>query len=145
MCPSVRSITITGASTLDEKEVERMVQQAEANAEADRQRREQIDTKNIADSTAYQAEKQLKDLGDKVPASDRTRVEGLIKELREAINQENTDRLKSLTNELQQALMQIGSAVYSQAAENTAGNGSTNTGSNSSDGDVIDADFVENR
>ena len=63
-----QSITITGASTLDEKEVERMVQQAESHAAEDRQRRSQIDTKNIADSNAYQAEKQLKDLGDKVPS-----------------------------------------------------------------------------
>ena len=136
-----QSITITGASTLDEKEVERMVQQAEAHAAEDRQRREQIDTKNIADSSAYQAEKQLKDLGDKVSATDKTRVEGLIKDLREAINQENYDRMKSLTNDLQQALMQIGSAVYSQAG------GSNRAGSSSggSSDDVIDADFVESK
>ena len=141
-----QSITITGASTLDEKEVERMVQQAESHAAEDRQRRSQIDTKNIADSNAYQAEKQLKDLGDKVPSGDRTRVEGLIKDLREAINQENYEGIKSLTDDLQQALMQIGSAVYSQAGASTATD-SSNAGS-SSDGssdDVIDADFVENK
>ena len=136
-----QSITITGASTLDEKEVERMVQQAESHAAEDRQRREQIDTKNMADSSAYQAEKQLRDLGDKVPAADRTRIEGLIKDLKEAIDRENYDRMKSSTNDLQQALMQVGSAVYSQSAS-VNGAGSSSDGSSD---DVIDADFVESK
>ena len=139
-----QSITISGASTLDEKEVEQMVKDAESNAEADRQRREKIDTKNNADSLAYQAEKQLNDFGDKVPASDKERVEGLVKDLREAIQQENYDRMKSLTSELQQALMQIGSSMYE--AGNGSANGSSANGSGTSsdsDGDeVIDADFV---
>jgi molecular chaperone DnaK len=139
-----QSITITGASTLDEKEVEKMVKDAERNAEADRKRREQIDTKNQADSLVYQAEKQLKDLGDKVSAADKSRVEGLIRELREAINQENSDRMKSLTNDLQQALMQVGSAVYAQAGGSTS-NASTSNGTSGSSDDVIDADFVESR
>ncbi len=128
-----QSISITGASTLDKRDVDNMVRDAQAHAEEDRQRREQIDTKNLADSLVYQAEKQIKDLGDKVSTSDRTRVEGLITNLREAMNQDNFDRMKSLTQELQQALMQIGSAVYAQA-------GGTTTGE-----DVIDADFVESK
>ncbi|RMF21857.1 MAG: molecular chaperone DnaK [Cyanobacteria bacterium J083] len=138
-----QSITITGASTLDEKEVERMVKDAEAHAEEDRKRREQIDTKNMAESLAYQAEKQLKDLGDKVPEADKTRVEGLIKDLREAVNQENYDRMKSLTEELQQALMQVGSAVYAQTEGGGTDTGSTDSGSGGDD--VIDADFVESK
>jgi molecular chaperone DnaK len=128
-----QSISITGASTLDKRDVDNMVRDAQAHAEEDRQRREQIDTKNLADSLVYQAEKQIRDLGDKVSSSDRTRVEGLISDLREAMNQDNFDRMKSLTQELQQALMQIGSAVYAQA-------GGTTTGE-----DVIDADFVESK
>lgn len=128
-----QSISITGASTLDKRDVDNMVRDAQAHAEEDRQRREQIDTKNLADSLVYQAEKQIRDLGDKVSTSDRTRVEGLITNLREAMNQDNFDRMKSLTQELQQALMQIGSAVYAQA-------GGTTTGE-----DVIDADFVESK
>jgi molecular chaperone DnaK len=128
-----QSISITGASTLDKRDVDNMVRDAQAHAEEDRQRREQIDTKNLADSLVYQAEKQIRDLGDKVSTSDRTRVEGLISDLREAMNQDNFDRMKSLTQELQQALMQIGSAVYAQA-------GGTTTGE-----DVIDADFVESK
>ncbi len=134
-----QSITITGASTLDKSEVERMVKEAERNAEEDRRRRERVDTKNTADSVAYQAEKQLKDLGDKVPAADRSRLEGLIRDLRGAMEREDYDRMKSLCNDIQQALMQIGSAVYSQAT-------STGTSSDGKGGeDVIDADFVENK
>jgi molecular chaperone DnaK len=132
-----QSISITGASTLDKRDVDRMVKEAQAHAEEDRRRREQIDTKNLADSLVYQAEKQLQDLGDKVSAGDRSRVEDLVKDLREAINQDNFDRIKSLSSELQQALMQVGSAVYAQAAQ---GNGSSATERGE---DVIDADFVE--
>ncbi|MFQ3629577.1 MAG: Hsp70 family protein, partial [Cyanobacteriota bacterium] len=139
-----QSITITGASTLDKSEVERMVKEAERNAEADRRRREQIDTKNIADSVAYQAEKQLKDLGDRVATADKTRLERMIQDLRTAIQQENYDRMKSLTNEIQQALMQIGNTVYAQAGSGTTSGGSASSGKPGDD-DVIDADFVEQR
>jgi molecular chaperone DnaK len=136
-----QSITITGASTLDKSDVERMVQDAERNAEEDRRRRDRVDTKNTADSVAYQAEKQLRDLGDKVPMADKSRLEGMIKDLREAIDRENYDRMKSLTNDVQQALMQIGSAVYSQAGSAST-NGGGSAGGNE---DVIDADFVEQK
>ncbi|HLO86797.1 MAG TPA: molecular chaperone DnaK [Nostocaceae cyanobacterium] len=132
-----QSISITGASTLDKQDVERMVREAQAHAEEDKRRREQIDSKNLADSLVYQAEKQLQDLGDKVSPADRSRVEGLVKDLQEAINQDNFDRIKSLTSELQQALMQVGSAVYAQAGR---GDGSSATERGE---DVIDADFVE--
>ncbi|MEH2105674.1 molecular chaperone DnaK [Nostoc sp.] len=138
-----QSISITGASTLDKSEVERMVKEAERNAEEDRRRREQIDTKNMADSVAYQAEKQLQDLGDKVPPADKSRVEGFIRDLRQAIEQNNIDRMKSLTNEIQQALMQIGTAVYSQASASP--NGGTSTDRQGGGEDVIDADFVEQK
>lgn len=137
-----QSISITGASTLDKRDVERMVKDAQTHAEEDKKRREQIDTKNLADSLVYQAEKQLRDLGDKVSASDRSRVEGLTADLREAINQDNFDRIKSLTNELQQALMQVGSAVYAQAGSSAGGE--QQAGSQRND-DVIDADFVDNK
>ena len=137
-----QSITITGASTLDDKEVERMVQEAEHYAVEDKKHREQIDTVNMADSTAYQAEKQLKDLGDKVPVASKSRVEGLVKELRSALAQSNYEGMKSLSKELQQALMEVGSAVYAQAGSPRG----PQTGTYNTDGgekDVIDADFVE--
>jgi molecular chaperone DnaK len=136
-----QSITITGASTLDESEVERMVKDAETNASADKERRDQIDTKNMADSLAYQAEKQLQDFGDKVAASDKSRVEGLISQLREAIQQENVESMKSLSTEVQQALMQMGNAMYANAGGNTTQSATDNPASGNDD--VIDADFVD--
>jgi molecular chaperone DnaK len=145
-----QSISITGASTLPKDEVERMVNEAESNATADKERREKIDRKNQADSLAYQAEKQLSELGDKVPAADRTKVEGLIKDLRDAVQQEDDERIKTLTPELQQALYTIGTNIYQQQGDGSSDGGSTSgtgdSGSTSSTGgsdDVIDAEFSE--
>lgn len=149
-----QSISITGASTLPADEVERMVKEAEANAAADKERREKIDMKNQADTLAYQAEKQLKEFGDKVPAADKTKVEGLIKNLRDAVTKEDFDQIKSLTTELQQALYQIGASMYQQAGgqapgsnAGAAGAGSQAPGGSSSGGDddVIDAEFSETK
>jgi molecular chaperone DnaK len=142
-----QSISITGASTLDKRDVERMVRDAEAHSAEDKRRREQIDAKNIGDSLAYQAEKQLRDLGDQVSADDRDRVEKLVQDLRTAINQDNFDRIKSLTAELQQALMQVGSAVYAKAGSPN-GNGQKGDGQGAGSDrteDVIDADFVDSK
>jgi molecular chaperone DnaK len=137
-----QSITITGASTLDKSDVERMVRDAETHAAADRRRREQIDTKNNADALAYQAEKQLQDLNGKVSDADKNRAQALIHSLREAIDREDYDRMSVLTQDLQQALMQIGSSVYAHAnATSTPDSAPQSTTSGNSD-DVIDADFL---
>jgi len=135
-----QSITITGASTLDEREVERLVREAEANAEADRQRRKRVDAKNLADSLVYQAEKQLQDLGDKIPASDRDRLQQLIQDLRAAIGKDAHERIESLSEQLQQALLQVGNAVYTSAGTASAQPSAANS---SAGDDVIDADFVD--
>ncbi len=142
-----QSIKITGASTLDKGEVERMVQEAERNAASDRQRREQVDTKNTADTLAYQAEKQLADLNGQVPAAEKSRVEDLVKNLRSAIDREDYDQMKSLTNDLQQALMQVGQAIYANANGASASGAAPNPGDSNASGnnDVIDADFVESK
>ncbi|HIK26504.1 MAG: molecular chaperone DnaK [Oscillatoriaceae bacterium SKW80] len=143
-----QSITITGASTLPKEEVERMVKEAERNAQADRERRERIDAKNQADSLTYQAEKQMKELGDKVPAAEKTKVEGLIKDLRDAISKDDFDRIKTLTPELQQALYAIGSTIYQQAGSSSNGGtagGSTGSSQSSGGDDVIDAEFSETK
>ena len=145
-----QSISITGASTLDKSEVERMVKQAEQNAATDNERREKVDRKNQADTLAYQAEKQIADLGDKVPDADKSKVEGLVKDLRDAVSQEDDERIKTLMPELQQTLYSIGTNLYQQ------GGGDTNAGGPSPDGssapgastgseDVIDADFTETK
>jgi len=144
-----QSISITGASTLPSDEVDRMVREAEQNAAADQERREKIEAKNQADTLAYQAEKQINELGDKVPATEKEKVEGMIKDLREAVSKEDHDRIKTLTTELQQALYAISSNLYQQAggapeAPTGDGAGASDT-SSSSDNDVIDAEFSETK
>ncbi|AFZ35961.1 Chaperone protein dnaK [Stanieria cyanosphaera PCC 7437] len=146
-----QSISITGASTLPDDEVDRMVREAESNAAADQERREKIDRKNQADSLVYQAEKQLTELGDKVPAADKTKAEGLIKDLREAVNSENDEKIKTLMPELQQTLYSIGSNIYQQAggataSEGTPGDAGASSSSSGEGGDdVIDAEFSETK
>jgi molecular chaperone DnaK len=142
----VQSIQISGASTLDKSEVERMVEDAKRNADSDRQRREQVDTKNNAETLVYQAEKQLQDLNGQVPAADKSRVEELITTLRESVTREDYDQMKTLTNELQQALMQVGQAIYANAnaASDNAAEGAAE-GSTANTDDVIDADFVNSK
>ena len=149
-----QSISITGASTLPDDEVDRMVQEAEANANADKERREKIDRKNQADSLVYQAEKQINELGDKVPADDKTKAEGLIKDLKEAVAAEDDEKIQTLTPELQQVLYSIGSNMYQQAGADAAPDADAGTpggeapsdsgGSTTGGDDVIDAEFSEN-
>jgi len=93
-----QSISITGASTLPQNEVERMVNEAESNASVDKERREHIERKNQADSLVYQAEKQLAELGDKVPPSEKNKAQALIKDLKEAIAQDEVRSKPSYRN-----------------------------------------------
>jgi len=137
-----QSITISGASTLNQADVERMVRDGETHAEEDRRRRDQIDTKNNADSLVYQSEKQLEDLDGQVSDADQERAVSLIGNLRSAIGQENYDQMRSLTTDLKQALMQIGSAVYAKAGANPSNPHPASPPSGNSEDDVIDADFV---
>ncbi len=144
-----QSISITGASTLPDDEVQRMVREAEQNAATDKERRERIERKNQADTLCYQAEKQLKEFGDKVPEADKTKIEGMIAELREAISKEDDEKIKTLPTDLQQALFAVGSSIYQQAGGAapedggpSAGGGSTPPGGGD---DVIDADFTESK
>ncbi|XP_058189825.1 stromal 70 kDa heat shock-related protein, chloroplastic-like [Rhododendron vialii] len=149
-----QDITITGASTLPKDEVERMVKEAERFAKEDKEKREAIDTKNRADSVVYQTEKQLKELGDKVPASVKEKVEAKLKELKDAIARGLTQAIKDAMASLNQVVMELGQSVYSQSGVPGAGPtpGGADTGPTRStgksadgDGDVIDADFTESR
>ena len=130
-----QSITITGASTLSESEVDRMVKDAEANADSDQHKREAIDTKNQAESLIYQAEKQVEELGEKVSPEAKTKVELVLTELKEAVASDDTQRIKERVEGLQTALMEMGAAVYSGEEEPST--------TSSRDGDVIDAEFVD--
>ena len=141
-----QSISITGASTLPQNEVERMVNEAESNAATDKERRERIERKNQADSLVYQAEKQLEELGDKVPPSEKNKAQGLIKDLKEAIAQDDDGKIKTILPELQQALYAIGSSMYQQGVPSNPPGGNDDNGPSGGAGggdDVIDAEFSD--
>ncbi|MCP9781948.1 molecular chaperone DnaK [Cyanobium sp. WKJ7-Wakatipu] len=147
-----QSISITGASTLSDNEVEKMVKDAESNAATDKEKREKIDLKNQAETLVYQSEKQLGELGDKVGAEDKAKVESSSAKLKEAIAKEDFDTMKSELETLQQALYAAGAAVYQQAAGAEAGgaapggNGAgADAASSASSDDVIDAEFTESK
>lgn len=149
-----QDIKITGASTLNKDDVERMVQEAERNAEQDKKSREVIDLKNQSDSMIYQAEKQLKELSDKVPADLKSRVEAKVADLREAASTEDVNRMKQAQEALQQEIMQIGQAIYGSGgagadpSQPASGAGGTSPGAGKSggdDADVIDADFSDSQ
>ncbi len=144
-----QSISITGASTLSDTEVDKMVRDAETNASADKEKREKIDLKNQAETLVYQAEKQLGELGDKVGAEDKAKVESSSAKLKQAIGSEDFDTMKSELETLQQALYAAGAAVYQNAAAADGaaapgGNGSS-AGAGSATDDVIDAEFSESK
>ncbi|MBP1468734.1 molecular chaperone DnaK [Candidatus Chloroploca sp. M-50] len=109
-------ITITASTNLGKDDVERMVREAEVHAAEDKARREMVELKNQADTLAYQGEKTLADLGDKVDTIERGRIEGMIKDLRDAIAQEDRERMQSLMNELQPAIFQLSQNAYSEGA-----------------------------
>jgi molecular chaperone DnaK len=109
-------ITITASTNLNKDEVERMVREAQSHAAEDKARRETVELKNQADSLAYQSEKSLADLGDKVDGIEKGRVEGLIKDLRDAVAQEDKGRMESLMNELQQAMYKLSQSAYGDGA-----------------------------
>jgi molecular chaperone DnaK len=144
-----QSISITGASTLSDNEVDKMVKDAESNASVDKDKREKIDLKNQAETLVYQTEKQLGELGDKVDASAKTKVEEKSKALKEATSKEDYESMKKLLEELQQELYAIGSSVYQQPGNQPPASGSPDSNESSndkgSDDDVIDADFTETK
>merc|ERR1712087_690361 len=115
-----QSITITGASTLDKNEVDRMVEEAEANAAADSEKKEKTDLKNDSDSLCYQAKKQLETLKSQIDSDTTSKIEALIKELEETVQKEDYSSMKEKRDELQAELISVGEKVYKQN-ENTDG------------------------
>ena len=138
-----QSISITGASTLSENEVEKMVKDAEANAAVDKEKRERIDLKN-------QAETQLGALGDKVSGADKAKVEEASGKLKQAVAKDDFTTIKSELETLQQALYAAGAAVYQNAgapagAPGGNGNGAAGSTASATGDDVIDAEFTESK
>src|SRR5512141_691491 len=139
-------ITITASSGLSDAEVEKMRQDAETHADEDRKRKELIEVRNNADNTAYAAEKELKDFGDKVPSELKSEIEAKISDVREKAKSDDPAAIKSATEALGQLIQKIGAAVYQQAEPQTgaptgepgpdAGQSSSNPGPDVVDGEV---------
>src|SRR5512136_1381331 len=116
-----QQIKITASTNLSKQDVERMVQEAQRNSADDNRRREVIQARNEADTIIYQAEKSLRDLGDKVAPADRASVETKITELKSAMSGENIQQIRSLIGELQQTTMSIGQSLYQKYDGGSAG------------------------
>jgi molecular chaperone DnaK len=144
-----QNITITASSGLNEKEVERMRKEAEAHAEEDRHRKELIEARNAADNSAYGAEKVLKDLGEKVPADLKTKVDEQVSKVRQVMNNEDTDSIRKETDALNEIVQQIGASAYQQQPdqEQAPPEGDTGSGPEQAPGseeggeDVVDGEF----
>ena len=133
------NITIQASGGLDDNEIERMVKEAEDNAEADKEKREAIDVRNQAESMIHGAEKSLTDLGDKADPSAKTEVENAIGEVKTSLEGEDISTIKDKTSALSAVMMKMGEAAYKANQENSE---ETDT-SNENKEDVVDADFEE--
>jgi molecular chaperone DnaK len=143
----IQSMTITGQSTLDKKDIDQMIRDAEAHAEDDRKRREEAEVRNNADSLVYQMEKVLRDNGDKVDAAEKATVETPLAELKTALAGNDMDAIRAAHEKLMTASQAFSQKLYESAArdENAAGtsaSGQTGNGA-SSDDDIVDAEIVE--
>ena len=140
------NITIQASGGLDDNEIERMVKEAEDNAEADKEKREAIDTRNQAESMIHGAEKSLSDLGDKAEDNAKKEVEDAIAELKTALEGEDISIIKEKTSSLSAVMMKMGEAAYKTNEANNADNADNadNAGdTGESKEDVVDADFEE--
>jgi len=141
-----QQITITATTNLSKEEVERLVQEAKRHEAEDRRRKELIEARNTADALIYQMEKTLRDLGGKVSASDRGRVEQVIEELKQAKEGDDAARIRQLIEQLQQASYAIGQQMYAQqqaAGEPQAGYSAGPPPSPSGGEDVVEGEFQE--
>src|SRR5262245_4252030 len=139
-----QKIEIKGGSGLDESEVEQMIKDAESHAEEDRAQRELAEARNIAENAAYQAEKQLGELGDKVDASAKEEIENAIKDVRDSLTSEDAAEIRSRSDALQAAFQKVSEQIYAQAAEQQAAastDGSSQNGAG--DEEVVDAEVVD--
>jgi molecular chaperone DnaK len=134
-------ITVTGSTKLSEEEIEKMVAEAEKHAEEDRKKKELAEARNNADNLAYQVEKSLKEVGDKVSAQDKEAVEKKLAEVKEALKGDDAARIKQLTEELMEVSRKIGEAVYqTQQSQAQAG---TESKAESGEEEVVEAEVVD--
>ena len=138
------NITIQASGGLDESEIERMVKEAEENADADKEKREAIDTRNQAESMIHGAEKSLTDLGDKADADAKNEVEQAITDLKTSLEGEDISAIKEKTSALSAIMMKMGEAAYKASEQNNSTDSEEKeTSSNENKEDVVDADFEE--
>ena len=138
-----QKITISGSTQLSKEEIDRMVADAQSHSEEDRRRREEVEARNSADSLAYQVERQIQELGERVPLNEKARAEQLISQIRELVqnNSSDTTRLRQLTSDLQQVAYGLSSSGSGgQGPESGRSSGPQPGGG---DDEVIDAEFKE--
>jgi molecular chaperone DnaK len=146
-----QQITISGSTSLDKGDIDKMVKDAESHATEDKTRREEVETRNQADGLAYQVERQLTELGEKVPTNEKARCEQLIGEIRQTIKDNgDVSKLKGLTSDLQQAAHALSTAAYQQAAHAGQAAGAQGAAQGpppeaDQGEDVIDAEFEEHK
>ena len=140
-----QKVTITSGTNLSEEEIERKVKEAEMNAEADKAKKDKIEAVNQADSTIYQTEKTLNELGDKVNADDKSAIEAAVASLKEVKDKESAtaEEIKSAIDEVMNKFHKISEQMYQQAQAEQAAQGGEQAEQTQSNDDVVDADFKE--
>ena len=143
-----QQIKIQASGGLSDEEIDKMVKDAEANAETDKKKREEVDVKNQADSLVFQVEKNIKEHGDKISPEDKSKIESDLKDLKEALEKNEIETIKQKTQDLTQSSMKMGEAMYKDQQSSEAPGAEQpkqedNTSETKSDDDVIDADYEE--
>ncbi len=137
-----QKVTITASTNLSKTDVEDMVQESKRHEAEDRKFKELIDARNTGDSIAYQTEKAMKELGDKVPAADIEKIEESITRLREALKTDDADEIKKRTEEVQQASYALSQQMYAQETPEASDNGGS-AAESEDEGDVVEGEFRE--
>jgi molecular chaperone DnaK len=142
-----QSIQITASSGLSQEEIDELIKDAELHAEDDKKKKELVEARNSADALVYSTEKSIQDLGDKVDAETKSKVEDAIAALKKAMEGEDAQEINRLSEELTQSSHKLAEAMYQQASqegqEQAAGGEAAGQGGGAPDDDVVDADFEE--
>jgi molecular chaperone DnaK len=138
-----QKVTITASTNLSKNDIDRMVEEAHKNQSEDQSRKEMVEARNHADSAIYQAEKSLRDFGDKVNESDRSNIDTRINSLKETLKGSDTASIKRETEELMRAVTSIGTSMYNQPGEQSAPPPPTGDSTPEGDGDVVEGEFKD--
>ena len=138
-----QSMTISGGSALNKDEIDRMMRDAEAHAEEDKQRREEVEVRNSAEALVYQTEKFLADNADKVPADAKANVDGPLDELKKAIEANDIPGMRTATDKVATASQALGAAMYAAAQEQGGSEEAAEAAAETAEDDVVDAEIVD--